>query len=94
MQLQTQQVTIGKKGECIVSQITLDEDKNLPENKGDIDEIVVSNGKICVEQTEIRDSKILIKGKLSIMMTGVCQPRQRLIRCLANKKKKESQLFR
>ncbi len=64
MQLQTQQVTIGKKGECIVSQITLDEDKNLPENKGDIDEIVVSNGKICVEQTEIRDSKILIKGKL------------------------------
>lgn len=64
MQLQTQQLTIGKKGECIISQITLDEDKNLPENKGDIAEIVVSNGRVCVEQIEIRDSRVLLKGKL------------------------------
>lgn len=64
MQLQTQQLNIGKKGACTISQITLDEDKNLPENKGDIAEIVISKGKICIEQVDIRDSKVMLNGKL------------------------------
>lgn len=48
----------------VYTQITLEDDFNVPDIKSDIDEIITDNGKIIIENIRVNNQKVNIKGKL------------------------------
>ena len=50
MEIMTREIQRNQMGKSIIDQFVLDEDYNVPDSKRDIERIVVSEGKVRVEE--------------------------------------------
>ena len=45
-------------------QITLDQDYNIPDNKADMEKMVVENGEVQIQNVKVMQDKMIVKGSL------------------------------
>lgn len=64
MELLKKNIHMNKSKGKIISQITLDEDFNLPENKPDMNNILLKQAEILLESIKPSEEKVGLKGKL------------------------------
>ena len=64
MELLKRNIHMNKSKGKVISQITLDEDFNLPENKLDMNSIILKQADIVLESVKPSDEKVGLKGKL------------------------------
>ena len=43
-------------------QITLDQDYNIPDNKADMEKMVVENGEVQIQNVKVMQDKMIVKG--------------------------------
>ncbi len=79
MELIKKNVHMNKIKAHTFTQITLEDDFNVPDIKADIDEIVTDAGKILIESIRVNNQKISLKGKLHFSLLYGCFNDSRLI---------------
>ena len=70
------------QGEKTISQLTLDDDRNVPDHKPDMVGIIDSRGQIVLEDIKANDQKALVKGNLKIRIMYVGEEEERRIQSL------------
>ncbi len=73
MNLLKKNVHMNRLKSHIVSQITLDDDFNVPDVNADIDKLVTKEGHITIESTKVQDGRVLVNGKMSFKLLYSCQ---------------------
>ena len=48
----------------VALQVTLDQDYNVPDNKSDIEKVIVENGEIQIQNIKTMPDKMILKGSL------------------------------
>lgn len=66
MELIRNSVRIARNLGSFVSQVTLEQDMNIPDNKPDVEEIVLHKGRISLEGVRMADERTEINGKLCV----------------------------
>ena len=64
MELLKRNIHMNKLKGKVVSQITLDEDFNIPENKSDVSHVILNQGEVVLESAKLQEEKVSLKGKL------------------------------
>ena len=64
MELQKSNIHMNRLKGKVTSQLTVDEDFNLPENKPDLERVIVQQAEILVEGSKPMEDKAAVKGKL------------------------------
>lgn len=65
MELVKKEIHMNQMKGKIVTQMTLDEDFNVPDTKPDVSRIILSQGDVILEAVKQAEEKVLVKGKLS-----------------------------
>ena len=64
MELLKKNIHMSKLKGKLVTQITLDEDFNVPDTKPDISRMILKQGEIALESVKQSEEKVQLKGKL------------------------------
>lgn len=65
MELVKQHIHMNRRRGSVTSQMTLDDDFNVPDSMDDVDQLILDSGEIQIESTKNQGEKVLVKGKLS-----------------------------
>lgn len=78
MELIKKNVYMLAAGEQTISQITLDDDRNVPDNKPDMVRIIESRGQVDLEDIKANDHQVWVKGwmKFCVMYVGENEERR------------------
>ena len=49
----------------VTSQMTLDDDFNVPDSMDDVEQLILQNGEIVIESVRKQGEKAVVKGKLA-----------------------------
>ncbi len=79
MELIKKNVHMNKIKAHTFTQITLEDDFNVPDIKADIDEIITDAGKIVLDNIRVNNQKVSLKGRLSFNLLYGCFSDSRLI---------------
>ena len=64
MELVKKEIHMNQMKGKIVTQMTLDEDFNVPDTKPDVSRIILSQGDVVLEAVKQAEEKVTVKGKL------------------------------
>ena len=64
MELVKKEIHMNQMKGKIVTQITLDEDLNVPDTKPDVSRIILSQGDVILETAKQAEERVTVKGKL------------------------------
>lgn len=76
---------VYQQGEDIQDQFYLDEDFNVPDMKRDVQSVIMSEGKVCVEEMKRVENYIRVNGKLEFKILYVTDEGERKITSLEGK---------
>ncbi len=79
MELIRKNVHMNKIKANVFTQITLEDDFNVPDVKADIDEIITDSGKIVIDSIRVNNQKVSLKGKLAFAVLYGCFNDDRLL---------------
>lgn len=79
MELLHTNIRMLKREKEAVSQVTFDEDCNVPDSQPDVGRIIQYKGKIQVDDVRASDSRVLISGKLAFQVLYVADDGERQI---------------
>lgn len=82
MEIMTREIQRNQMGKSIIDQFVLDEDYNVPDSKRDIERIVVSEGKVRVEEIKNVEKYQRISGKLEFQILYVGEGVEPSLCCL------------
>lgn len=68
MEFMTREIQTNQKGKSLVDQFLLDEDYNVPDNRQDVQRLVVSDGKVKIEEVRPVENYIRVSGKLEFQI--------------------------
>ncbi len=68
MELIKKNIHMSKIKGNMFTQITLEDDFNVPDVKSDIDEIITDSGRILIESIRVSNGKVILKGKLAFSL--------------------------
>lgn len=71
MELSKKRVHMLLEGKPVMNQITVDDDRNVPDYKPDMLRIIESSGKIVLEDVKSGENQVHVKGKLQFMVMYV-----------------------
>ncbi len=79
MELIKKNIHMNKVKANVTTQITLEDDFNVPDIKSDIDEIITDSGKVIIDNIRIGNQKAILKGKLAFSILYGCFNDNRLL---------------
>lgn len=82
MELIKKKIHMMVEGEKTISQITLDDDRNVPDNKPDMLRIIDSKGQVVLEDIRANEQQAWIKGQLKFRIMYVGEEEERRIQSL------------
>lgn len=65
MELVKKHIHMNRRKGNVTSQLTLDDDFNVPDSMDDVEELILDSGEIQIESAKNQGEKVLVKGKLS-----------------------------
>ena len=68
MEFVTREIRKNEMGNCITDQFVLDEDYNVPDSKRDVERIVVSEGRIKIDDVKPVENYIRVTGKIEFQI--------------------------
>ena len=71
MEFMTREIQRNQIGKNITDQFVLDEDYNVPDSKRDVQRIVVSEGKVKIEEVKPVENYIRVSGKMEFQILYV-----------------------
>ncbi len=85
MEFETRRIQTNQVGEILSGQFMLDEDYNVPDSKRDAERIVVSSGKIKVDEVKPVENYIRLAGKVEFQVLYVGEGLEPTLCCLEGK---------
>ena len=82
MEFMTREIQTNQMGKNIVDQFVLDEDYNVPDSKRDVERLIVSEGKVKLEEVKQVESYIRVRGKLEFQILYVGEGFEPSLCCL------------
>ena len=73
MELVRESMRLARSLGNFVSQVTLEQDLNIPDNKPDVEEIILHKGSVSIEAVRLLDEKAEISGSLKVEILYKCQ---------------------
>ena len=71
MEFMTREIQTNQMGKKILDQFMLDEDYNVPDSKRDVQRLVVSDGKVKIDEVKPVENYIRVSGKLEFQILYV-----------------------
>ena len=71
MEFMTREIQTNQMGKKLVDQFMLDEDYNVPDSKRDVQRLVVSDGKVKIDEVKMVENYIRVSGKLEFQILYV-----------------------
>ena len=68
-----------------ITQITLDDDMNVPDNRPDMINIIETKGDITIDEVKANDNQALVKGNLNFLVMYVGDSEERRIQSIEGK---------
>ena len=65
MELVKKHIHMNRRRGNVTSQITLDDDFNVPDSMDDVEELILDSGEIQIESAKNLGEKVAIRGKLN-----------------------------
>lgn len=65
MELVKKRVHMNRQKEQVTSQMTLDDDFNVPDSMDDVEQLILQSGEIVIESARNQGEKVAVKGKLA-----------------------------
>lgn len=85
MDLVKKNIHMNRQKNKAVTQVTLDDDYNLPDNKEDIEKIIKTKGNIKIDEMTTADNQAVIKGNMEFEILYIGEIQDRLVYCLNGK---------
>ena len=71
MEFMTREIQTNQMGKRLLDQFMLDEDYNVPDSKRDVQRLVVSDGKVKIDEVKPVENYIRVSGKLEFQVLYV-----------------------
>ncbi|MBQ7795449.1 MAG: DUF3794 domain-containing protein [Lachnospiraceae bacterium] len=65
MELVKKRIHMNRRRKSVTSQMTLDDDFNVPDSMDDVDQLILDSGEIQIESARNQGERVAVKGKLS-----------------------------
>ena len=65
MELIKRHIHMSRQKGSVTSQMTLDDDFNVPDSMDDVEQLIMQSGELVIESARNQGEKVLIKGKLA-----------------------------
>ena len=65
MELIKQHIHMNRRRGSVTSQMTLDDDFNVPDSMDDVEQLILDSGEIQIESARNQGEKVAVKGKLT-----------------------------
>lgn len=85
MELLKKNIHMNRQKSRAVSQVTLEEDVNVPDSKPDVGSMIQDDGTIKVEETKILENQIIVSGYLEARLLYIAEGEEKQIHRLAAK---------
>lgn len=85
MEFMTREIQTSQMGKKLIDQFLLDEDYNVPDSKRDVQRIVVSEGKVKIEDVKPVENYIRVSGKMEFQVLYVGEGLEPSLCCLEGK---------
>ena len=82
MELIKKNIHMLVQGEKIISQITLDDDRNVPDQKSDMLQLISTTGNVVLEDIKTNEKQVLVRGNLSFRVMYVGEEEERKLQSL------------
>ena len=93
MEFMTRDIQRNQIGKKITDQFMLDEDYNVPDSKRDVQRIVISEGKVKIEEVKPLENYIRVSGKLEFQVLYVGEGIEPTLCCLEGKLPFEEMIY-
>ena len=82
MEIQKKEYRIIRQKSCAASQITLDEDYNVPDSRPDVGRMIQKKGSVQIQKVKVQEGRAGLTGRLAFCLLYVSDDEERRIHSL------------